>query len=95
MMSGGLWCRRDMFALLQHDVGDFQNRGLAHCLGSFLVTVEASKSGYRTAKTDVKAAQDPTAVQLVLRKRSAVAPTVPDDDGLKLPDAFAPSRRGR
>jgi hypothetical protein len=62
-----------------------------------LVTVEASKSGFKTAKTDVKAAQDPTAVQLVLRKRAAASSSVSSsgDDELKLPDAFAPSRRGR
>ena len=61
-----------------------------------LVTVEASKSGFRTARTDVKAAQDPTPVQLVLRKRAAASSSAQSsDDELKLPDAFAPSRRGR
>ena len=62
-----------------------------------LVTVEASKAGFRTARTDVKVSQDPTAVQLVLRKRAAASSSAPSssDDELKLPDAFAPSRRGR
>jgi serine/threonine-protein kinase len=63
-----------------------------------LVTVEATKSGFRTAKTDVKAAQDPTPVQLVLRKRAASSSSGQSsgsDDELKLPDAFAPSRRTR
>ncbi|MFT3922002.1 MAG: serine/threonine-protein kinase [Myxococcales bacterium] len=64
-----------------------------------LVTVEASKSGFRTAKTELKAEHDPTAVQLVLRKRAAASSSGGSnsggDDELKLPDAFAPSRRGR
>ncbi len=65
-----------------------------------LVTVEATKSGYRTAKTDVKVTEDPTPVKLVLRRRAAssssssAGSSSSGDDELKLPDAFAP-RRGR
>jgi serine/threonine protein kinase len=62
-----------------------------------MVSIEASKSGYRTAKTELKPDADTTAVNLVLQKRasSSSSNTQGNGDELKLPDAFAPTRRHR
>jgi hypothetical protein len=60
-----------------------------------VVRVEVQKHGFRAASTEIKASADDTKVELTLARRApppARSAPRPEDE-LKLPDAFAPSRR--
>jgi serine/threonine protein kinase len=60
-----------------------------------LVRLAVQKPGFRSASTEIKASADDTKVELTLARRAPVpARSAPrPEDELKVPDAFAPSRR--